>query len=185
MPKEIWKSFAEYTVVYEISSYGRVRTWMRCAEKNEGRFRVPDSAPRILSNIKTKKGYVRSVVSICGRRIDEPVHRLVAKAWLPNPGKRPQVNHKDGVKNHNKTENLEWSTNSENQKHSYHVLGNQKRPIGFGAPRRPVIAYKANGELIDFESVSAACKAGFDRSEIYKCFKGLRLTHRGYNWRYK
>ena len=60
------------------------------------------------------KGYLR--VSI-GKKLMF-VHRLVAERYVPNPDKKPQVNHKDGNKLNNHANNLEWVTNYENRQHA-------------------------------------------------------------------
>lgn len=63
-----------------------------------------------------------------GKQKTIKVHRLVAKAFLPNALGKTQVNHKNGIKTQNivnpddlygETTNLEWATNSENQLHAY------------------------------------------------------------------
>ena len=47
------------------------------------------------------------------------VHRLVALAYIPNPDKKPQVNHISSNRADPRKSNLEWSTQSENALHGY------------------------------------------------------------------
>lgn len=64
-----------------------------------------------------KGGYLR--VNLAGN--DYKIHRLVAKAFIPNPDNKDQVNHINGITTDNRVENLEWSTASENIKHAYKI----------------------------------------------------------------
>lgn len=63
----------------------------------------------------TQKGYKE--VELYGKTYK--VHRLVAKTYIPNPNNLPQVNHKNGNKQDNSVDNLEWCDNSYNQKHAW------------------------------------------------------------------
>lgn len=58
----------------------------------------------------TKNGHLKTIV----------VHRLVAKAFIPNPDNLPQINHKDEVKTNNNVYNLEWCTNQYNHDYGTH-----------------------------------------------------------------
>lgn len=80
----------------------------------------------IMRPSKNKKGYIAESFVIDGRRITRSVHRLVANQFIPNPFNKRAVNHIDGDKSNNCVENLEWVTDSENMKHSFHQL-NRKR----------------------------------------------------------
>ena len=100
---EIWKDIEGWNGKYQVSAWGRVRN----AETGN-----------ILTPYVNEKGYLKVGLS-CGNRKTKKyrVNRLVAQAFVPNPYNLPQVNHKDGNKQNNSYTNLEWTTNSINQKH--------------------------------------------------------------------
>lgn len=72
---------------------------------------------------KTRLGYVEYVLTNkYGKQKHYQAHRIVAELYLPNKNKLPQVNHKDGNRSNNTYNNLEWSSISDNIKHSYSKL---------------------------------------------------------------
>lgn len=89
---------------YIVTSDGRVFTyWENHKKWKEQKYR------------RHTNGYLR--VTIFGK--DEYVHRLVAQCFIANPNDYPEVNHKDGNKENNSIDNLEWCTRSQNNKHAF------------------------------------------------------------------
>src|SRR5690554_4868133 len=74
---------------------------------------------RLLTPRVQKDGYVTVHLSFDGKDFNALVHRLVAMAYLPNPEGKSTVNHKDGNKENNYVDNLEWATYPENMRHAY------------------------------------------------------------------
>ena len=73
----------------------------------------------IVGKKRTKSGKIGSKL--------EYIHRLVAKAFIPNPDNLPQVNHKDFDKSNNDVSNLEWVSRADNIQHSHDNGKMQKR----------------------------------------------------------
>ena len=70
-------------------------------------------------NCNNHDGYRRvSITYENGSAQRHYVHRLVAEAFVPNPENKPFVNHIDGNKSNNSSNNLEWVTNQENIIHA-------------------------------------------------------------------
>ena len=126
------------------------------------------------------KGYLNVYLYIDGKKKTKKVHRLVAETFIPNPAGKPQVNHIDGNKQNNRVENLEWCTNSENQIHSYRVIGNENH--GGDGLKTPVICVEMNKTYC---SVRAAARdTGVGASNISRACQKKRKTAGGFHWNY-
>ena len=112
MKKEKWKAIPETDGYYEISNFGRMRSW-----KN-GKWGKRDT-PKILKLGYCRRGYKRQAINHDGDKRNYSIHRLVALAFIDNPESKYQVNHIDGDKTNNHIENLEWVTNQENMDHAH------------------------------------------------------------------
>lgn len=110
---EVWKSIEGYEGLYMISNLGNVKSIERVETCKNGHIRK--RRERILIPFTSKKGYSIVSLSSNGKVKKELVHRLVAKAFIPNPFKKPEVNHiLEDRKDLNAVYNLEWVTSKEN-----------------------------------------------------------------------
>ena len=117
---EIWHPCAGFETHYEVSNLGNVRSLERMVMHPLGGKKIQYA--RTLKQGKASNGYLIVSFSVDKIKSNQSVHRLVARAFIPNESNKPQVNHKDGNKHNNHVENLEWVTRSENGLHAYRVL---------------------------------------------------------------
>lgn len=175
--EEVWKTIniEGFEDTYQISNKGRVHNM------NTGRF--PNGS-------YTHDGYNKFVLQKGGKQKRFMVHRLVALHFIPNPENKETVNHKDGNKLNNNVENLEWATRSENELHSFRVLGKvayQPMKGRFGKEHnrsRSVVQVSLDGFfLAEYGSILEASRVtGVNPSNITMCHKGIRPTAGGYKW---
>lgn len=116
LPKEIWSDIANYEGLYQVSNFGRVKSFQR-------------KMPRIIKPSLDSGGYIKVILCKDGTSKNHNIHVLVARAFVENLDNKPQVNHLNGDKLDNRSNNLEWVTDSENKYHSYRT-GLRKEPKG-------------------------------------------------------
>ena len=120
--KEIWKDISGYEGYYQVSNLGRVKSLNRLTSHGHNR------KGKLLSKIRHNDGYLH--VDLCknGSVNRISIHRLVAKAFIPNPDNLPEVNHIDEIKHHNMYLNLEWMTSRQNTNYSKNKKAKSKYP---------------------------------------------------------
>ena len=102
---EEWKPIAGFDGDYQISNYGRVKS-----------FKL--KTPRIMKPM-LRGNYMRVELRNEGKRNHVSVHVLVATAFIPNPERKLQVNHEDGHTMNCHVSNLVWATQEENMQHAF------------------------------------------------------------------
>ena len=116
---EIWKDIKGYEGYYQISNCGRVKSLERTAiAKCNSIRRVPE---KILSICNDKDGYNIITLTKNSKKKTFKIHRLISQYFIRNPKNKPEVNHKDGNKQNNNINNLEWATESENTTHAHKI----------------------------------------------------------------
>lgn len=123
-----------------------------------------DTTGRVMRLSRHRCGYLTVML---GRKTTPLyAHRLVAIAFVPNPGNKPQVDHVNGDKGDNRAENLRWVTPSENCRgfgHSSRIENRRKRVVA------------SNGDRT----------VTFDSRDDAATFFGCSKSQIRYGWRYK
>lgn len=121
--------------------------------------------PRIHTN-----GYLRC--TICGK--DFYIHRLVAICYLENPCGYPEINHKDGNKQNNSVDNLEWCNRSFNNRHAFRTGLRKYEALSEIAKRPKHRSRKFTPEMV--MKIRELLALGHSDREIAKAVHGSRGT---------
>lgn len=167
MEKEIWKDIPGYEGLYEVSTFGRVRSKDRFLKINQ----INNTANKCSSFTFLKKGRILSpgvnsrgycilhLYKEDGSKKAYPVHRLVAITFLPNPKKLRCVNHKDENKTNNHIDNLEWCTNQYNALYGTCLERQIETQRNTSKLRKKVCSVDKHGNVVEYQSIREAQRA--------------------------
>lgn len=165
-PECIWKTIEDFPL-YEISINGEVR------HKVNKIIRKPYVG---------KRGYPIVTMYNNGKLYVRTIHRLIGKAFIPNPHNLPTINHIDGNKLNYSISNLEWCSYRDN------IIHARRTGLHKSDGDKPVSAYKDGIKIASYKSISEASRqTGISRSSIGFVARGIPKykTAGGYYWRYE
>lgn len=174
--KEEWRDIPNYEGLYQVSNLGRVRSVTHTVRAGKNKQRTVNG--KVITPWKTSHGYLH--VSL-GRNKKVSIHRLVAKAFIPNPNNLPCVNHRDECKANNAVSNLEWCDKS------YNALYGSCQEKLRKHKNRPVQMYdkKTNVFIAEFESMKIAMeRTGIHKESISEVCRGKLKSAGGFIWKY-
>ena len=182
---EIWKPIKGYEGIYEVSSYGRVRSLDRhIVRKNDADYRLKG---RVLTPKTYKRHYAKVRLIIANVSDNEyHVHRLVADAFVENPKGFPNVRHINGDIHDNRADNLAWVTQRENNNWGTRIERVQQRFIESGHARA-IVQYDLKGNFIaEYPSVQEASRqTRLNRNSINQCLWGNCKRAKQFIFKYK
>ena len=150
--------------------------------------------------VKNTYGYLQVTLSKDDEKKTIRVHQLVAEAFIPNPEKKPQVNHKidteegktinmvffneDGSINKEKT-TIEWCDCRYNNNYGTRNERISKKMTN-GKLSKKVLQFTLDGEFIrEWTSARECGRNGFKYPNVAACCRGERKSYKGFMWRYK
>ena len=158
---------------------------------------------KILKQAINKYGYCKVSLYKNKKSKTFSVHRLVAQTFIPNLEKKPQVNHINGIKTDNRTENLEWVTAKENMNEAVRIglFDNVKKIqrenaiknnlsknhiYGNEATKKKINQIDKQNNIVNtYESISEASRqTGIHIQSISYSANGNRKTGGGFIWRF-
>lgn len=187
MIEEQWKDIKGYEGLYQVSNFGRVRSldrYVNCGIRNNNK--VLKKGKIIKQSISNN--YLR--VGLCNGKAQKSklVHRLVAKAFIPNPNNYLCINHKDENKLNNCWNNLEWCTNKYNNTYGTRLTRISKKMQNNKKLSKAVNQYDLNNNFIKkWESTKQIERElGINNAHINACCqnKKHRKTSGGFIWKY-
>lgn len=158
------KDVKDYEGRYAVTSDGQVYSYLK------KKYLKPET---------TNNGYQRVCLTTGdGRKKHELIHRLVAIAFLDNPERLPCVNHKNGDRQDNRVENLEWCS------YQYNNTFGDRLQKSAAKHSKKVKQMTMDGEFIRYWDSAAQASRELNISNVYRAANGTRKSVGGFRWEY-
>ena len=184
-PGEEWRDVVGYEGLYMVSSLCRVASLQRKVSNGKSTKIIPFSI-KSATLTKKKQHYQRYVVTLCRKRTKTTLllHRIVAKAFIPNPNNYPEIDHIDGNPLNNAISNLRWCTHITNVNNPISRYRNSKSKLGvYNTSRaKKVVQLKDNRLIHIFNSSQEAGRNGYNSKNVSQCCRREKHSHKGYQW---
>ena len=170
MIEEQWLDISGYEGLYQISNFGRVKSFYF---KN----------PRILKPHKVK-GYSNVELYKNKKKKQFYIHRLVMENFCSIENMNVlDVNHKDEDKSNNHISNLEWMTHKDNLNYGSRAEKARMKMQGKNSSRSKKV--RCIEKNVIYEALrEAERQLGIPATNISKACKGKIKTAGGYHWEY-
>lgn len=159
MENEIWKDVPGYAGTYQVSNFGRVKSLRKVLKAG------------------LRKGYL--YISLRNKKFN--IHRLVAIAFIPNPGNLPEIDHIDGNPLNNNANNLKWATRQQNE------LNQITRSRNGELHPRSIKVYQYSRDNVFIKSYPnaqiASKETHIPQSNINRCVNNKLKSAGGYLWK--
>lgn len=178
---EIWRDIDGFDG-YQVSNLGNVRSLNYNGTGNVQLLKPSLSGPN--------RGYKSISMQVADKVIRRNVHRLVARAFIPNPNDLPEINHIDEDGTNNKVNNLEWCDRIYNLNY-----GNRTQKFS-DSKSILILQLNLDGTLVkEWKSQTEVARVlGLDLGSLSHCLHGYRIkngvkfpvySYAGYKWKYK
>ena len=180
----MWVNIDGYDGRYQVSESGQVRSVDWVVINKRGIKQVFKG--KMLKPTVNALGYYTVTLTKDGRGKPVLLHRIIAKAFIPNPLGYNEINHIDENKLNNSIGNLEWCTHLHNVRHGTAIERASLRKINNPATSNIVAQISNNGAIVAYyPSVREASRVvGIHPNSIIRCCRGERKTTGGFHWRY-
>lgn len=161
-----------------------------------------DGKMKIIKPCYAKKGrgyyYVGTVYDAHGKQHNFFFHRVVAKALVPNPDNKTEVDHIDTDTKNYSISNLRWVTRSENNNNELTKQKRRREKIKVYKTREEKNVHRISVKCIDintmeivkvYDSIKDTERDGFNRSAVTRCCNHMynregNNVYKGYVWEF-